>query len=582
MSSPAASPPAACSAPVIELYRSLLLAPSSAASTIALQACLPMRLTPVEDSFRPFFAVRNLLFFAHPSPAATATAAAVGANSTAATAATDKDVHEPAFMNTRRMEASLRRLLRSYPLLSARIELRTQDGGDPATSSPAAAAASSPVVTSLSGGVSWVCSSCPSLRLSDLSLGREEFPGPSILPSQGLIEPLVWEAPLSAPLVALTHTRFGCGGVCLGFHMQHYLADGEGYFRVLHDLAELYRSQPLRRGSAAAGEEEWTDAELDALPTLKVQPCFDRSWLQPSPAQLAESRAAHESSVGGFHVVPASPPSTDESSSSVVPPQPPASSVRVFRFEASEIAAMKREACATSGQPWLSSFEALAAHVSRCIYAARTSGLDESTVAAEWPSMRVDIASNLRGRLSPRSDSEATLVRSHEILWGNAVLPAIVELPRSALDPLASLSVSADSIHASLSSLSSAELWRTLSWLAWQAPKAGIWQSLRMERGLILSAWSKFRAHDVFFEMSDVEEAGAAEPVRPLRICPASRPAGEDGWAALLDTPARDGSIDLCVSMRIEHGDAMMRSKELHRFRTVVATLGEKPAGLPQ
>ncbi|KAG8992121.1 hypothetical protein FRB94_012001 [Tulasnella sp. JGI-2019a] len=43
------------------------------------------------------------------------------------------------------------------------------------------------------------------------------------------------------PILTVQHTRFACGGVSLGVRLLHTVCDAEGFFKLVRDLAELYR-----------------------------------------------------------------------------------------------------------------------------------------------------------------------------------------------------------------------------------------------------------------------------------------------------------------------------------------------------
>jgi len=505
-------------------------------------------MSPVEVSFLPFFALRNLFFYRKP----------VGW------------CNDEEFMDGGRMKDALRKLLQFYPHLTGR--LRRDESNGSATLEYRTGDGLSHATDGVFGGVPFVTATS-NASLSELPLTASHYRMSTDLPpSLKLISDYDFQQALSYPPMSIQFTRFACGGVCIGVHLHHYVCDGEGFFsQLMRDWTEVYRGKPV------------------------TPPTLDRSWLQPTDESVAAAIKQGQREQGGFIVMGKMEPPPEPASDAELPVSP------VFRFTSSELQRMKQAAISDmdSNNGWVSTFEVLTAHLVRCMHAARmaiqattqslpsipaeTTSPESASASTMSPQstcspnsvsspsslspalstpppplssessscsckLELDIATNLRhGRLGSSHPSPA---KAH----CNAVLPTKVRLPNNVLDSSASkLSDTAALVHEALrTSTSDPVHWHeTLAWLASQPKKDHIVQSCTLvhqpcprqsatngerdpttccpgSRGLILSSWVKFSTY----------ECAMFEPgIHPCRIWP-PHTRNVPGLCTLIDVPA--------------------------------------------
>jgi hypothetical protein len=231
------------------------------------------------------------------------------------------------FLPADRLADALERLLAHYPFLGGQLVPDARGSLE---------------VHGMDRPLPFVTAECATARLDQLPLAAEQYHSSRSLPaSLALLPDFSYAEPTSNPLLQAQHTRFACGGVCIGLRLHHAVVDGAAFFRFVAHWSELYRSG----GSA-----------------LSAPPLNDRQWLTPSEEEIVRRLRSHKEVA--YEVVAASKPAL-----SLYNAAGPCIA-RMFRFTADELTSLKKEASGSEGQ-WVSTYEALTAHLHRRVYAAR-------------------------------------------------------------------------------------------------------------------------------------------------------------------------------------------------------------------
>jgi hypothetical protein len=238
------------------------------------------------------------------------------------------------------LKRSLETVLDTYPQLTGRLKL-----GD-----------GYPVITALGTGAALYTATRPE-RLSDLAPGRLTMPD---LPECGnpLLPPFdaTLEGVQRQPILLVKHTRFACGAVALGITLHHYACDATGYFQFMRDLSDVFAA--LRSGN-----------------TPTVAPANLKAYCPRASGSVARpEHLALESQVVADPIAEGS-----TSMDAVHPPDAPPVHGRVLRFSAAELAGIKAAALGPGGPEWISTHEALTAHIWQRTYRARVQLVGEET-----------------------------------------------------------------------------------------------------------------------------------------------------------------------------------------------------------
>jgi hypothetical protein len=225
-------------------------------------------------------------------------------------------------------------------------------------------------IAALDSGVPFLTASTET-EIAALPLSSDRFPGTRALPSSlSLLPPFDSAHPTDGPLLSVQHTRFGGGAVCLGVQLHHAVADMDGFVQMREDWTEVHRARAEDKDGIALP------------PPLSVLPTLDRSLFGRMNKEDMERRLqghtelTHRSK--NTAVAAAAAPAV---AAAAAPAPGSASILRCFRFEADELARIKQAATppsssSTAASPagaaahggqaaWVSTFEALAAHLSR-------------------------------------------------------------------------------------------------------------------------------------------------------------------------------------------------------------------------
>jgi hypothetical protein len=331
----------------------------------------------------------------------------------------------------------------------------------------------------------------------------------------------------------LSERFLACGSVVLGVHVRHALCDGEGFFQMMKDLAELYRTGGLQvRPHVVPYRVELFEKKQQPR-RLEQQRCF-HLCLQDSNASSA--------STGQQDVVVG----------------------RVIRFSSESLQRLKRMA-SEGATDWVSTFDALAAHLWRRLYVARVK------------EHKGQIANLSRDFLTSVNWRQRFGLSSH--YFPNAVFAPFMTCTHEQLTE-APLSSVARMVHQLSRSLSQQDANDLLQWIASAPDKSLITNGCYVGDGsFLLSQWSKFGAYDIWFD-----EFG--KPLRPTLVAPPFTTISLiDGLGYLVEQPGSGGAaIDLHLALKqsvwhiveedeLLHGDVLLSSGELPCTEQVVDEL---------
>ncbi|KAF7312403.1 hypothetical protein MIND_00253700 [Mycena indigotica] len=317
----------------------------------------------------------------------------------------------------------------------------------------------------------------------------------------------------SQPIIAIQRTRFSCGAVALGIRGAHTICDGVGYFLLVRHLAELYR------GLSSSDK-----------PTLSRPP-----YLAPLVAELIGAPSHEESNFEPTVLTTKPPPGPPYSP----PPYPPVG--RFLRFTRDHLARIKQLATEPGGSGWVSTLDALTAHLYQSVYRARLK------LFAQDPSLGTLSAPDFLTAVNTRAGLG---ISDPELYFPNAIFAAFItveppELERLGL-PDGPLWKTAKVFHELIRSPAvsdTSEINNTLRWIARQPDLRAIQSGLRYGTGsFMFSAWSKLEYIDLEFD----------EGVKPVLACPPFTLSSTlDGLAYSLppERGAKEGDIDVNMAL---------------------------------
>ncbi|GME34446.1 hypothetical protein BOTBODRAFT_34444 [Neofusicoccum parvum] len=405
-----------------------------------------------------------------------------------------------------RLQRALARLLDYYPHLTGRLHISEEDG--------------TREMTALGSGAELLVAECTS-RL-------DAFSSPVDLPGRGgnaLCAPFdpSLEAVCRDPQFTIQHTRFACGGVALGVRLHHTLCDSDGFFQLVRDLAELYRS---------------IGPDPDSTPGALAHPPCIRGYLSELLYDMPpdDRKAALEYQPSLFHVDP-----TPAAAAAPAPPTtistPPPVVGRIIRISGAELAALKAHATNPNGSSWISTFDALAAHLWQTLYRARLQLRAASPSVSSSPLSTAFLTSvNHRARLPTPPHHFPNCLFTPHTTFPHADL---------ATAPLWQL---AQTMHALTRHPSAAAATATARWIAAQPDKRRIrWGFPGGEGAFMFSAWSKFDAYRGTAFEAGAPPVGVAQPFSPINML--------DGLAYTLPTEAQGRGeeaegVDLWLAVR--------------------------------
>ncbi|KAJ6513150.1 transferase [Mycena sanguinolenta] len=415
-----------------------------------------------------------------------------------------------------RLQRGLERLLDYYPQLSGRLQINSSNGMRE--------------IAAFNTGAELLEARC-SQKLDAFSSPSPSSPESRCILMQDL--PAAGNALLAPfdptpdgvsrnPIFAVQHTRFACGSVGLGVRVHHTVCDGDGFFQVVRDLAELYRGLQ----------------SSETVPSLLHPP-----HIRPYMWELISGNMTPEERLAALNIQPplfhAEPPSTDNSSSvtygSLTPP-PYATEGRFLRFSSARLEALKVEATDPNGSGWVSTFEALAAYIYQRVHQAR---LQLSAKDANFGELsRLDFLTpiNLRSRLGlPARYFPNTLMATHTTFLADTL----------ANGPLWQVAKVVHDLTRTSFLTKKDEIDRDLKWIAAQPDVRKVGTKFQYGNGsFMVSQWNKF---DMY--------AGSVFDVAPVLVSPPfTQSSLVDGLVYFLPTEEIGtggdvGAIDVSLSL---------------------------------
>ncbi|KAK7033208.1 anthranilate N-benzoyltransferase protein 3-like protein [Favolaschia claudopus] len=326
-------------------------------------------------------------------------------------------------------------------------------------------------------------------------------------------------------ILAVQHTRFACGAVALGVRVHHTVCDGDGFFQVVRHLSEVYRSLPF-------------DDNKSDFPSVLANP----PHIVPYMGELVGGRMEPEKLKVALEFDPplfcGPPPATSEPSSSATAFLPPPYAIegRFIRFSSAQLTALKAKATNPNGIDWISSFEALCAHLYQRVHRARS---------------ELSVTDPTFGELSPTDFLTPINLRSALGLGAhytpNALFAAYTTVPSDLL-ATGSLWQVAKAVHDLTRAkflTSKEEVDRSLEWIAAQAEPGRIGSGFRLGNGsCMISQWNKF----------DIYRGMVFDDIPILAQPPFTKSSSVDGLGYVLPTEeialgGDAGAIDVCLAL---------------------------------
>ncbi|RSH95529.1 hypothetical protein EHS25_000621 [Saitozyma podzolica] len=351
------------------------------------------------------------------------------------------------------------------------------------------------------------------------------------------------EAVCAGPPLTIQHTRLACGSVALGVRVLHTLCDAEGCFQMVRHLAEIYRQL-----SPGAGARDLASTSLRQPPTVEGY----MADLELSPE---ERQTALEYDPILYHVEP-----TPTAAAEPPPPPQPAEHPpppvvgRFLRYSGDSLKRLKAAASDSDDQTsWISTFDALAAHLYQRIYRARVQIYGDG---GEMSPPDILTPVNLRNRLG-----EGGLPPQY---FPNGLLTVYTSVPTETLAaaPLHRIASALHDLTRHPSVTSRDALDRTLRWMVAQPDRSKIQWGFRGGNGcLMISQWNKM---DMY--------AGATFEAPPVL---ASTPFTEisliDGLGYFLPTEAQGiggdaGEIEVCMALAGPVWEVLDRDEEFTQY----------------
>lgn len=287
------------------------------------------------------------------------------------------------------------------------------------------------------------------LKLAHLPGGGQDFL-PAFIPD--------FEHLLSAPLLNLQHTRFACGSVALGLVIPHYICDAGGFFQFMSDFVELYNG---------------LKSNPDSTPTLKQLPCLKPFLSDVNFTQ--ESRKEAQSFTSPFAQVLPEPLPTYTFANR------PNTVGRIIRFSRADLDALKERATDSSVPGFITTFDAIAAHVQQRVFTARFKVAKDAGQPTDGIFTDMTSAVNYRERLNLPAR-----------YFANAALNPCYAPPQETLlnAPLSEL---AKMVHEMVRSVNGEEAKKHVLWLASQPNIRCLLPGWAVHMPMILgSQWSRF------------------------------------------------------------------------------------------
>ncbi|CAO1627058.1 unnamed protein product [Sympodiomycopsis kandeliae] len=373
-----------------------------------------------------------------------------------------------------RLKKATEILLDYYPHLTGRFDVEQRDR--------------TPQVSHLGQGALFCVAECSATLESFKPSERELLI--SDLPNEGnaLLPPVAFspDEAYKNMLFAIKHTRFACGSVAVSVTVLHVITDAAGYFRLVEDLAQIYR--------------HLTSPGADV--SLLHNPPAITSYLDDFSAEATEEErqqaVAYEPR---YHALAGELQAAEATSAAA---ERVTVTGKVFRFSRPALEALKQEATSVSNgitpDSWTSTFDALSAAMYQSIFEARANLLKSLGREAEIQDLSTNFLTSVdvRARMGLPERYFANAVSIPFFSWSSPD-----ELQR------ATLSETAKAVHDLSRAESISDLEATLRWIACQRDKSQIIHKFGFEKpACALSAWNKF----------DTYSSTALDGVRPCIV----------------------------------------------------------------
>jgi hypothetical protein len=314
------------------------------------------------------------------------------------------------------------------------------------------------------------------------------------------------------------------------------MCDADGFFQLVSDLAELYRGI------------QSSDDPTSSLPSLAHPPHIRSYMSELSGGNVApeERLATLDFQPSLFHVeksaeakVTALADAPSSSTATSVLPSPPPNTGRFLHFSSRELRALKALAtdptATSSSGNWVSTFDALSAHLYQRVYQARLKlrVQDANQIELSPPDFLTPV--NLRSRFGPN-----ILPPNY---FPNFTISTCASLPPDLLasGPLWKIAKALHDITRTTATTSKDEITQTIRWIGAQPDKLKIRQGFRFGNGMLaITQWNKIDKY-----------ASAVFEVPPVLVAPPFTPISLlDGLGYFLPSVGGDmGAIEVALSL---------------------------------
>jgi len=310
--------------------------------------------------------------------------------------------------------------------------------------------------------------------------------GNALLPFPPATAGIGLDTDVNVPLFSIQHTRFADGGVALGVCVSHSVCDAEGFFMLVRDLAELYRG--LESGAecdlrhSPCVHAYGPEMRQKDTPTEPPECEAAQFFLAPKTSEQTKTGDEPGDSLADVAEIPKAPTAAEDQMPAITTADAPSDPIvgRVLHFRAQELAALKTKATGTTADAWVSTFEALAAHLAQRIYQARVRSREQQGLPKPPSS---DFLTPLNWRVPSRLNMPARY-------FPNALTCAVSTLPPYLLE-YGSLADVAAALHGLIRSFKTSHAEQIVRWIAAQPEPARIEQRFEYGPGsLMLSQWS--------------------------------------------------------------------------------------------
>ncbi|KAJ4297402.1 hypothetical protein N0V88_004323 [Collariella sp. IMI 366227] len=345
------------------------------------------------------------------------------------------------------------------------------------------------------------------------------------------------------PPFTAQHTRFACGSVAVGIRISHVLCAAEGALCLFQNLAQIYREMAKNEAQAVSLQNPPSIIPWMADETTGMTPEAKTAALSRPPPNFT---AAHVTDTLAAEIQAAVLGATEAGANSKLTTSPaPKITGCTLRFSTAELTAIKAAATPPDNSTWVSTFEALAAHLWQSAHKARLKdALSRGLIHPPAQPISFITSINFSSRLS---DTGLLLPR----YFPNAIVPCAHTLPSSTLasEPLWRI---AQHVHAWIRAVDTADASDLAAWIAAQENKTGIVYSVPCDEwSFCVSAWHGFPLYN---------GAELDEGVRPvLAGFPFAEISLIDGMGIV--TQAREG-VDRGVEVKFTVAEPVMRVME--------------------